>query len=84
VAIDVGGASYAAPLGPMRVGPFRVRLEGKGADEHSFVVLESDLEAPAYIAALALARSVELCYGDAIAALRAGEPIVVVGRRDRA
>ena len=41
-------------------------------------------EAPAYIAALALAREVELCYGDAIAARRAGEPIVVVGRLERA
>lgn len=80
VAVTVAGLRYLAPLGPLVAGPFRVRLDGRGADETSFMVLESDHGAPAFRGALELARRVELCYGDEIAAERSGEALIVVGR----
>jgi hypothetical protein len=82
VSIAVAGRTYVAPLGPFRLGPLRVRLEGKGGDEHSFVVMETDDAGVAYRGPLALARKVELCFGDEIALERGGEPVMIVGRGD--
>ncbi|NUP10302.1 MAG: FHA domain-containing protein [Polyangiaceae bacterium] len=80
IGIKVGGATYLAPLGAFRAGPFRLTLEGKGGDDASFVVLESEMERPAYRGQLALARRVELCFGDAIASERGGEAALIVGQ----
>lgn len=79
--VDVAGERHLAPLGPLRVAGFTLELEGPGGDEGSFVVLESTPEQPAYTAQLELARRVQLCFGDAIAAARGGEPVLRVGAR---
>lgn len=79
VSVTVAGATYLAPLGPWHVGPFRVRLEGKGGDDASFIVLDRELEHRAYRGKIALAPKIELCFGDEISTERGGPALLVVG-----
>lgn len=79
--IEVAGAKYLAPLGPLRVDGFELDVEG-AADE-TFLVLESQPNAPAFRGAMELARRVELCFQDEIAAVRGGDAVLTVGRPPR-
>lgn len=72
--VQIAGERFAAPLGDMPVGPWRLRLDRAGAS--AFVVLDTPPGAPPpFLGDYQLAPSVELCVGDAIAARR-GEAAV--------
>lgn len=77
IAVKLFDVAFVAPLGPLRIGAFTVVMEGEG--EAAYVVLESTAEHPAFRGSLELARKVELCLGDEIAASRGGAPLLVVG-----
>jgi len=81
--IAVAGGSYLAPLGRFAFGAAdraaHIRLDGKGGDDLSFVVLETG-ESPMYREGLQLGPAVELAIGDQIGFQRSGEPAVIVGR----
>jgi hypothetical protein len=69
VAIETGGASFIAPLGPARLGVGRWRLQ-RGDD--GWVELTTEDDPPAFAGSLQLARCVTLLVGDAIASGRGG------------
>ncbi|AUX23684.1 hypothetical protein SOCEGT47_042120 [Sorangium cellulosum] len=72
--VEVAGERFAAPLGDLPVGPWRLRLDRAGAS--AFVVLSTPPGAPPpFLGDYQLAPAVELCAGDAIAAAR-GETAV--------
>ena len=76
--IEVGGRSYFAPLGPLRVGTSEIDLDGPGGDDGSFVVLRSKPMTPAFLGEYQLGPVVELCAEDAPSDARSGPPLLVV------
>jgi hypothetical protein len=84
VIVDVGGARYIAPLGPLSVAGWSVLLEPAptlvaGAP---LVTLASTEAAPAFLGRFEVARSIELTVGDALSSERNGPPRLVVLARE--
>jgi hypothetical protein len=77
VSIEVGAASYLAPLGPARLGVGRWRLE-RGADDWIELVTEDD--PPAFAGGLRWAPQATLIAGDSIACERGGVPAIAIAR----
>ena len=85
IALEVAGASYVVPLGPVRlgIGPWRLEYgssppQGSGDDEGRWVELVTGAVQPAFSCGLQLAGRVALLAGDAIAAERGGEIVLTV------
>lgn len=74
VTIDVAGERWIAPLGPMRVGPFEIRLAGAGAVELASV----DPAVRPVLGGLVCTGAIELAAGDRVGAERDGPAIVEV------
>jgi hypothetical protein len=73
IAIQVGGERHLAALGPLLL--FGWELVERRDGSSAFVVLRTAPGAsPAFLGSYQLAREVELCAGDAIAAERGGRP----------
>jgi hypothetical protein len=70
VVIEVAGARYVAPLGPLFVLGWRIASEVTG--DESFVVLASEGASRPLLDEFELASRVELCHGDELRAVRGG------------
>jgi tetratricopeptide (TPR) repeat protein len=73
--IHVGGQSYIAPLGPLRLGVGEWRLE-RAADR--WIELVTGDRPPAYRGAFALSSPASLLTGDMLSASRAGETVLEI------
>jgi hypothetical protein len=73
--IHVGGQSYVAPLGPLRLGVGDWRLQ-RAAD--GWIELVTDERPPAYRGPFAVCSPLTLLTGDALSASRAGETVLEI------
>lgn len=86
VVVNVGGARYVAPLGPLSVAGWVISLEvaPKLVGGAPLVTLLSSESAPAFLGRFEVARRVQLAVGDALSSERGGAPKLLVLAGERA
>lgn len=85
VVVQVGGASYVAPLGPLCVSGWVISLASapKLIGGAPIVTLQSSESSPAFLGRFEVARRIQLAIGDALSSERGGAPRLSVLAAER-